>query len=331
MSIFPWQQTQWQRLSAAIDSHRLPHGLLLVGPRGIGLTQFSQVLAARLLCRNITGDHACGACNACVLLESGNHPDLNFIQPEETGKQIKVEQIRDLIDFIQLKSHYGQYKVAIIDPADAMNRTAANALLKTLEEPPASSVMILNTHEVHRLPVTIRSRCQVVEFNLMHDTATTSWLESHLEPNQDAELLLALAGAPLAALELIEEDQIRQREQILNDLISIRGPGQDPVEIAKRWTDLGTAHVLEWLQRLFMDMLMLKIAENPPAVKNTDLVERLRPLLNGVDLLQLLSCSQLLARIYAQQSSTVSYNSQALLEEFVLFWHTIETSGGISK
>jgi len=331
VKVFPWQQTQWQQLMTAVNASRLPHALLLAGPKGIGLTHFSHTLVSRLLCRNLNVDSVCGTCNDCVLLESGNHPDVNVIQPDEPGKQIRVEQIRDLIGFIQLKSHYGKYKLAIIEPAEAMNRSAANALLKTLEEPPDSSLIVLNTHQAQRLPVTIRSRCQRIEFKLMRDEAVIAWLRNRLGPDQDIDMLLQLSGAPFAALEMVEEHQIQQRDRILEDLETSRRSALCPADLSKSWVDMGVGHVIMWLQHLFMDMLQLKIAENPPGLRNTDLTDRLRPLLNGLDLRQILSCSQLLARIYAQHTSTVSYNSQAMLEEFVFFWQSIETSGGMSQ
>lgn len=331
MKVFPWQQTQWQQLMASFNANRLPHALLLEGPKGIGLTHFSHTLVSRLLCGHVNVDSVCGKCNDCILLESGNHPDVKVIHPEEPGKQIKVEQIRDLIDFIQLKSHYGKYKLAIIEPAEAMNRSAANALLKTLEEPPDSSVIVLNTHQAYRLPVTIRSRCQRIEFNLRRNEAVITWLKNRLGPDQDVDMLLHLSGSPFAALDMVEEDQIQQRDQILEDLETIRRSAFCPADLSKSWVDMGTGHVVMWLQHLFMDMLQLKIAEHPPGLRNTDLKDRLRPLLNGLDLRQILSCSQLLARMYAQHTSTVSYNSQAMLEEFVYFWQSIETSGGMSQ
>lgn len=332
MNVYPWQQAQWQRVAQAIAADRLSHGLLLHGPAGIGLTRFSRVLAARLLCDRPDAAPACGACKACILVDSGNHPDLVRIEPDKPGTQIKVEQIRDLIDFMHLKSQHGKYKLAVIEPAEAMNTSAANTLLKTLEEPPATSVLILNSHDPQRLPVTVRSRCQSIAFSLAGDSTAATWLGEQInDSGMDPEQLLQLAGAPLAALDMVEGKQIEQRQQLLDDLVHLVRSDADPVAIAGRWASLETAVALRWLQRLFMDMLKLKLSEQPPGFSSSDVIGRLRPLVNGLDLREIVSCCQLLARINAQLGSTVTYNKQALLEEFVFLWRSVATSGGVSQ
>ncbi|MCG8379479.1 MAG: DNA polymerase III subunit delta' [Proteobacteria bacterium] len=330
MSVYPWQNRQWQQLMSSIESGRLPHAMLLHGPEGIGLSHFSRVLAGRLLCDNIRNNTVCGKCRACVLLASDNHPDLLIVQPEEAGKQIKVEQVRELIEFVQLKSHYGKYKLAIIEPANQMNHAAANALLKTLEEPPDASLLILNTHQLQRLPVTIRSRCQQLHFTVTPDDSVVNWLQGQLDGEQDARLLLQQCPAPLAALDMAREDRLQLRDQLLDDLARISEPATDPVTVSKDWSDAGSSSI-DWLQQLFMDMLKLNITPEAPGISNRDRVEQLRRLSNGLDLRQLLACSQLLARIYSQYHSTVSYNLQALLEEFVVFWHLNKTGGGLNQ
>ena len=330
MNVYPWQQSQWQRVAQAIAADRLSHGLLLHGPAGIGLTRFSRVLAARLLCVRPDAEPACGACKACTLLDNGNHPDLELIEPEEAGKQIKVEQIRDLIDFMHLKSQYGKYKIAVIEPAEAMNNSSANTLLKTLEEPPATSLLILNSHDPQRLPVTVRSRCQSIEFSLAGDTTAAAWLGEQInDSGMDPEQLLQLAGAPLAALDMVEGKQIEQRQQLVDDLAHLGRSDTDPIAVAGRWAKLETAVTVRWLQRLFMDMLRLKLSEQPPGFGSSDVIGRLRPLVNGLDLREIVSCCQLLARINAQLNSTVTYNKQTLLEEFVFLWREVATSGGV--
>lgn len=331
MNLLPWHTSQWQQLMTATNSGRLHHALMLEGTKGIGLTHFATLLARTLLCEHEPAEQACGQCHGCQLSTSGNHPDIFILEPEEEGKQIKVEAVRELIGFIQLKSHSDKFKIAIIEPADAMNRSAANALLKTLEEPPEQSLLILNTHQPQRLPVTIRSRCQHISFNQPVNDAMKTWLDEQLTSEHDSTVLLRLAGAPLAALTMVEQEQIEQRDRLLDDLEDLQRQNGDPVSLGKAWSDLGATQVLIWLQALFLDMLKLKISDNAADIKNIDLTDRLRQLLNGLDLAQLLSCSQLLARMYAQQNSTISFNSQTLLEEFLFFWQSIKTSGGVAQ
>ncbi len=162
---YTWQVQQWQRMNAARQQQRLHHALLLNGIRGLGLEAFAQELARGLLCEQ-PGEEggACGQCKSCLLYAAGSHPDIVQIRPEEDSRVIKIDAIRELTGFMELKAQYGRYRIAIIDPAEAMNRNAANSLLKTLEEPPEQAIIILVNNDYMRLPVTIRSRCQRLIF-----------------------------------------------------------------------------------------------------------------------------------------------------------------------
>jgi DNA polymerase-3 subunit delta' len=160
---------------------QLPHALLLTGQRGIGKFELARSFAASLLCENLTAaGEACGACLACGWLAQGNHPDLRLLQPnaliaeaaesgelDEAGKkkpsqQITIDQVRALDDFLHVGTHRHGARVVLLNPAEAMNRSTANALLKSLEEPIASTLFLLISSEPHRLLPTIRSRCQVM-------------------------------------------------------------------------------------------------------------------------------------------------------------------------
>jgi len=113
----------------------MPHALLLEGPAGIGKQAFAQFVTDALLCEKTASVGACGDCAVCSLTQTGNHPDISYTQPLGDSDVIKIDQIRELVTWLQLTPQYHSYKVAVISPADAMNRNAANALLKTLEEP----------------------------------------------------------------------------------------------------------------------------------------------------------------------------------------------------
>ena len=126
----PWQQSGWQRLQPAVESGRLPHALLLVGPEGIGKQQFAQALAALLLCHAPDGGTPCGQCRSCTLLAAGSHADLLNVGLEEDSRVIKIDQVRGLIDFAAKTPALGASKLVVMGPAEAMNINAANALLK---------------------------------------------------------------------------------------------------------------------------------------------------------------------------------------------------------
>ena len=126
---YPWQVNQWRQFAAQIDQDRLPHAILLSGPRHIGKYQFALTLAQRMLCESSVGGYACGSCKQCHLVQVGSHPDLLVIKPEEEGKAIRIDLIRALGEFSNITSQQGGWKIALIYPAEAMNLNSANALL----------------------------------------------------------------------------------------------------------------------------------------------------------------------------------------------------------
>lgn len=194
----------------------LPHALLLQGPRGIGKALLAERFAQSLLCESGEPGGACGRCNACGWFSAGNHPDFRRISPlveeegstksERTRRDIKIDQIRALSDFTGIGAHRAGRKLVLIDPAEAMNAPAANALLKTLEEPAGNTVFLLVCGNSGGLPATVRSRCVPFQLSTPPLAAAVAWLRDAL-PGDEALLSqwLALAdGAPLRALGLAE-------------------------------------------------------------------------------------------------------------------------------
>jgi DNA polymerase III subunit delta' len=159
-----WQKERWGQVQGAIAGGRLAHALLLAGPRGAGKDHFAHGLASYLLCEADVKRRPCGECRSCVQIAAGMHPNLMRLQPAEDKRDIAIDDIRDLLDRLHLSSHYGQAKVAIVSPADALNPSGVNALLKTIEEPPAATHIILVAERWRALPATLRSRCQILRF-----------------------------------------------------------------------------------------------------------------------------------------------------------------------
>ena len=330
LEIYPWQEKQKQRLLEMQKKQRFPHALLLSGPDGIGLTQFAQVYAMQLLCLNkgLDTDNACGTCQSCQLFLAGSHPDLLIIEPEEEGRQLKVDQVRELIEYVTLKSFSGDHKIAIIKQADAMNRATANALLKTLEEPPSQSMLFLLSHRSSKLPITIRSRCQKIEFEAAFDEKTVNWLEQQSIDNElSSEQLLRLAsGGPLKVLKMLEEEQIQHRETLLQDLKSLTLNESDPVQIATNWQAIGSENVFVILLRLIQDLILVKLQKESANLVNLDLKEDLQDLVNSLDLIKLIRNYDFVLFKYQQSTTVMNYNVLSLFEEIVVNWNSTKVA-----
>ncbi len=212
--------------SIAARLEGLPHALLIHGPKGVGKLALARRLAQLILCEaEGRRDTPCGNCPGCRWFAAGSHPDVRFVEPEilaheaagtegeetptrktKPSAEIRIEQVRELADFLNLGSHRGRRRVAIVHPAEDMNAHAANALLKSLEEPPGSAMFLLVSHRPGRLLPTIRSRCVAVPVPVPEAAAACAWLER--QGVRDSGRWLAFAGgAPYAALELATSDQ----------------------------------------------------------------------------------------------------------------------------
>jgi DNA polymerase III subunit delta' len=329
LETYPWQNEQKNRLLEMQQQKRFPHALLLCGPEGIGLNHFAQTFAMQMLCLAKTADSttACGSCQSCQLFMAGSHPDINMIEPEEEGKQIKIAQIRELIEYVGLKSFSGNLKIAIIEPADAMNRATANALLKTLEEPPPQSMLFLLSHRPSSLPITIRSRCQRIDFQPTYHDAALDWLgKQSMDSGLSTELLLRLAGGgPLKALELIEDEQLAFRNTLIKDLKSLSKKNGDPVQIAASWQALGLNNILNSLIRILQDLIRLKLLQERANLVNIDLKEDLQDLVNSLDLVGLVRKYDFILLKYQQSTGPMNYNALSILEEIVVNWNSPET------
>ncbi|MBU6505377.1 MAG: DNA polymerase III subunit delta' [Betaproteobacteria bacterium] len=266
--IHPWQAQIFRQLAG--ERRHLPQALLLHGPQGLGKTEFARHLAQALLCESPLPDGGpCNACPACGWFAAGNHPDFRHLQPEtdaaeaEGGEsaprkgsaQIGVDLVRDLAGFTTTSTHRDGLRVILIEPAEALNVHAANALLKTLEEPRPGSLFLLVSHVPARLPATIRSRCRQVPFHPPQASEAREWLAR--SGVQQPELFLALAGgAPLEAQRLARQDN-GQRPEFLRRLAD---PSQSLVQVSEFVARLPVPEWLGWLQRWAHDLVAQKLA-----------------------------------------------------------------------
>lgn len=243
----PWLEAARTQLQAALQSGRLPHALLLLAAAGSGESALGLWAGQLALC-DAPESAPCGRCPSCRLFLAGNHPDFVFISFEEEAKVIKVDQIRALAGKLTLKSFRGRRKVGIIDPADRMNTQAFNALLKTLEEPPEETLLVLVASRLDRLPRTVVSRCQRLRIVGPAMDVATRWLEAS-EARDDWPGLLELAGgAPVRAQDLARRrvpDIAREMQAALD--ATGRAP-LDPLDLAQAWFRDRPTDRLAWLE-----------------------------------------------------------------------------------
>ena len=270
--LYPWQSEVWKRLLDLRD--RLPNSLLLKGSEGIGKLDLALNFAKTILCNAPSSSgFACDSCSSCHWFSMETHPDFRFIQPDsltstedapekEGGKkasrEVSIDQIRALSSFINLSAHGGDYRVVLIHPAESMNNNAANALLKTLEEPTDKLLFILVTHKPQQLLPTILSRSLSMAVPNPAPEISTSWLK--LQGVVDPQAVLALSGfAPLAALQQAgESEDSDNRKLILN---AIKQPdGFDALALAEQLQRSSPVLLIHLLQQWSFDLCSFKLA-----------------------------------------------------------------------
>lgn len=269
-----WQRDVAERALSRRD--RWPHALLITGRKGIGKRMLALEFARALLCEapDARGG-ACGTCPGCVYVARGTHPDLRLIEPyvlDDDGNatpvdSIAIDRIRELTEFTQLSAHRRRAKVGVIAPAEAMNASASNALLKTLEEPPEQTYLLLVSPQPARLPATIVSRCQRLAAPEPDAASAAAWLRARGVDR--AELVLSQAGgSPLLALDLAAPSLQQQRDLLLDELA--RPERLSPVALGaqidagareERKARLGDA--LYWLLTWTADLAAVAAGDSP--------------------------------------------------------------------
>lgn len=279
-SIYPWQEQAWRQLQQLRG--RLPHALLFHGPEGIGKTAFAEHLAQALLCEAPAPDgHPCGSCLSCGWFAQYSHPDFRRVRPElldeeadggddaadaaeskksskskAPSKEIKIDQIRALADFMNVSTHRQGLRVVVLYPAEALNSASANAILKTLEEPPPGTVFLLISNSLDRLLPTILSRCRKFALAMPSPDEALRWLTAQDVANADV-WLAEQGGAPLAAQAMAASDQREAMDELLQMLAR---PGVDiALRTADRLQKTPAAALAGWLQRWLYDIFSYKL------------------------------------------------------------------------
>ncbi len=322
---YPWQAPLWQGLIARHRAGQLPHALLLSGPQGMGKRHFAESLARALLCEQPQEEgSACGQCRACLLMQAGSHPDWLLVEPEEGKQGIGIDQIRALIRFQSLTSQYGKRRVVLLAPAEGINHAAANALLKTLEEPSGETLLMLRSDRPSALLPTVRSRCQQQLFRPLIglDPASRQWLQQQLGEGVDSQqldaLLLASGGRPLAVLSMVQQEELPLRQRCLEGLAELHAGQASAVAMAAEWEAFELRRILAILYSLLADMIRLQLVPQQDGLANPLLRKHLQALAEKVDLAFL---DTLLQRVQARFSLLQGQvKPQVMLEELLLAW-----------
>lgn len=278
----PWQQDAWNRLAEARQRQQLTHAWLLAGPEGVGKRSFARALAAGLLCQSAdAAGQACGVCPSCRMLAAGGHPDahllgrdghlglaasdslqadqgLRFWSPpkDSARRDIVIDAARSLGGKLAMAPHLGGARVIVVHPASEMNEATANALLKTVEEPPARTFLLFLAEFPQALKQTIRSRCQLLRFAPPPAAAALDWLRAR-HPEADAALLAEAGGAPLRAAAWLAEGEPARRQRwqrLLDDVAARRADAiQAAAEFGRDKHEVG-ALCRYWQERLLAQL-----------------------------------------------------------------------------
>ncbi|POZ62599.1 DNA polymerase III subunit delta' [Chromobacterium alticapitis] len=324
--LYPWQGGDWRRLSA--ERERMPGAWLFTGCAGIGKQAFAEHLAQSLLCESPGPDHQpCGQCQGCRWFLGGTHPDFRRLSPfadeDEDGKeakttrklpQIKIEAVREVIDFAHLTAHRAGHRVILVEPAENLNLAAANALLKILEEPPEAVLFLLVSHAPQRLLPTIRSRCRQFALTRPAESVALAWLKEQGIAHAEAELAHN-GGAPLFDH---DPELAALRGQF------IRGLGQPSfagmlqlAELLDKNKQLSLSQPLSWLQKWLHDLAALRLAGRLRYYPDQE--KALAALAARCDAAQLMACQQGLTALapFAQHTLNIRLQLEAALMDYL--------------
>ncbi len=262
VELYPWLQGLWQEWQESLKAQRFSNASLLISQAGMGSDQLVEQFSRTVMCQNYS-DEACGFCHSCQLMASGSHPDFHVIKPEKVGKTITVEQIRQCNRLAHESSQLTGVRLFVIEPAEAMNESAANALLKTLEEPSETCMFLLVTERPAALLPTITSRCQQWNISTPNSTEITDWLATQVKGTVPAFAVHLSGDAPLAALDFIEQKKVDQYQSLEQAFLTVVNKQGDTIKVAKTLAS-EPIEQLTWLWYLLSDVQKIHFGLNQP-------------------------------------------------------------------
>ena len=309
--LYPWLTSLWQQWQTHLDQDRFPNSTLLIAKSGLGADQLVRKFSRAVMCSNYASE-PCGFCHSCQLMEAQNHPDFHLVVPEKEGKSISVDQIRNCNRLAQESSQLSGYRLIVIEPAEAMTESAANALLKTLENPAANCLFLLVASSASQLLPTVTSRCQQWHIHEPHTDELAGWLS--LKTTQNVPVYTAhLNGySPLKTLQFVEQDENNNYQTIEQQMIAIARQQGDIVKLAKSLAE-DTQQSLNWLWYLLTDAQKVHFRLNVPTTLPGALV-----LAESVSYNMLYTQSEALRALIEQFRSHSGLNKELLILDWLI-------------
>ena len=324
---YPWQAQLWQQL-ASRQQHA--HAYLLHGPAGIGKRDLAERLMALLLCQSPSAQGACGQCKACHLLAAGTHPDAFVLEHEEAEKAIRVDQVRELVSFVVQTAQLGGRKVVLLESVEAMNINAANALLKSLEEPAGNTVLLLVSHQPSRLLPTVKSRCVQQACPLPSQSASLAWLTQALPEcteEQRSELLALAAGSPLMARRLHVQGVLEQRALVVEGVKKLLKQQSSPSQLAEAWKSLPMLMLFDWFCDWSQLMLRYQLSRDEEGLGAADMRKVVQYLADKTPQHKVMAMQDWLLLQRQKVLGKANLNGALLLEALLVQWASLPGPG----
>jgi len=255
VSNYPWLKVyvdQWHNL---VKTQSAPHAILLSGAKGLAKAELAKMMAHIAVCEDLQESSVCNHCKGCHLFNSGNHTDVTIITAEKAV--IKVDQIRQLSKDVVLSSTRNNYRVMIIEDAEKMNKASANALLKTLEEPPANVIIILTTSEIGYLLATIKSRCFKVNIKSNDRQLLIQWIQQNCTNSLDEinQAMLLSNDSPVDSLTILKDNKLTSVRFMLEDLDQLAKRQSGVLEISKKWLKEESLNNISLIAAYFLNVI----------------------------------------------------------------------------
>jgi len=312
--ILPWHKNVWKCINKNRKTSQI---LLIIGLQGIGKFNLAKNFAHSLLCDNLLKDNIpCGRCHACLLFNKNNHPDFLLVQ-SDNSHIITIEQIRIVIKEIFYTTHQGRVKIIIIKDADLLNISAANLLLKILEEPPSQTMIILTTSNIDFLFSTIRSRCKILTIPIPEYSICENWLRQKITDINHVKLLLSITNnAPLLALNLFNNNWLYERQTLLSNLYNFLYKKMTLGDVIIHFLNLDIKDFLQFFYYIIHDLIKIKLTVN--YITNSDHINQLYFYAKKANLKKLLILQEQMCYLNYNYIQHINFNKQMLMENILL-------------